>query len=55
MWHVQMLEFVTIHDHCSLLGAHNQHIPDCKDVLELAARVAKLETLAPNLHQHEQA
>eukprot|EP00434_Breviolum_minutum_P010219 symbB.v1.2.009017.t1/scaffold564.1/size186654/11 len=26
-----------------------------KDVLELAARVAKLETLAPNLQQHDQA
>lgn len=25
-----------------------------QDVLELAARVAKLETLAPNLQQHDQ-
>lgn len=26
-----------------------------QDVLELAARVAKLETLAPNLQQHNEA
>ena len=26
-----------------------------QDVLEFAARVAKLETLAPNLQQHEEA
>ena len=26
-----------------------------QDVLEFAARVARMETLAPNLHEHEQA